>query len=165
MASKKLNVTVGDVLSLDPGTAVSGVSLWRDGNLIATAALTSPDGYNSTVSGRLKGMVSQLEQFLVSHDANVHIVICENPPHTLLKAVIGAMLIATRVDSMFSDSHTVAVMSWKAWARARGAGGPFKDIKGVKALKATGFKVPQGIGDDEADSILVYLAYRDRETK
>lgn len=165
MAGKKLDVTVGDVLSLDPGTAVSGVSLWRDGSLVATAALKSPNGYTSTVSGRLKGIVHQLNLLLDAHDAKVHIVICENPPHTLLKAVIGAMLVSPRVDSMFSDAHTVAVMSWKAWARARGAGGPFKDIKGVKALKATGFPVPQGIGDDEADSILVYLAYRDREKK
>ena len=165
MASRHTDVQVGDVLSLDPGTAVSGVALWRDGSLVATSALKSPNGYTATVSERLKEIVGQLDTFLTAHDAWVQIVICENPPHTLLKAVIGAVLVSPRVNSMFSDGHTVAVMTWKSWARAHGAGGPFKDIKGVKALKATGFPVPPGIGDDEADSILVYLAYRDRQKK
>ena len=103
-----------------------------------------------------------MRDFLHLYEAHVAVLITENPPHTLLKAVIGAVLMTEGVDSMFSDAHTVGVSEWKAWAKKRGAEGPFGLIKGVAALTASGFPCPPGIGDDEADAILVYLTYRDK---
>lgn len=66
------------------------------------------------------------------------------------------------VDSMYSDSHTVGVSEWKAWAKRLGAAGPFGLIKGVAALRSTGFNVTSDMNDDIADAIMVYLTYRDK---
>lgn len=54
--------------------------------------------------------------------------------------------------------------SWKKYAADRGASGPIKDIKGLKALREIGFPVEQyGIeSDDVADSILIYKTWVNR---
>ena len=162
MASpKKFDISVGDVLSIDPGTAFCGAALWRDGKLIATKTLTS-EGYSVTVSERLRAISAQLKAFLHLYEAHVTCVITENPPHTLLKATLGAILVTEGVFSMFNDSSCLSPAEWKSWAKKRGASGEFGLIKGAAALSSTGFPVPPGASDDVCDAIMVYLAFRDK---
>lgn len=65
---------------------------------------------------------------------------------------------------MTREKNFVVTSTWKYWASRRGATGPSKDIKGVKALSEVGFPVEKyGIAsDDVADSILIYLAWREK---
>lgn len=157
---QKIDISKGDVLSLDPGTNLCGVALWRNGRLVASRVLKS---YNTldNVSDRLRAIADQLNDFLNLYEAHVTCIITENPPDTLLRAAIGIILISPRVHTYFSDRFTLGVMEWKKWAANNGATGPFKDIKGVRALGETGF-APLPETDDEADAIMVYLAYRDK---
>lgn len=157
----EFDITKGDVLSVDPGTNACGVALWRQGVFIDSRTLISEGGGAINVSDRLRRISSQLKDFLDKYCADVEVVLSENPDHTLLKAMIGAILITQGVNSYFNDKHTVMPMEWKSWAKQRGASHPdgFKKIKGIAALKSTGFQ-PLPATDDEADAIMVYLSYK-----
>ena len=155
--------TDGWVLSIDQASNFAGVSLWRDGRLFDTTVLNG--GGSDVFSRRLCHQVPQLTAFLdrnVARDTKVHKVIFEGVRARLVLITVGAFLTCPRIDAkMHQQFSFVESSSWKKWAQSQGATGPFKEIKGVKSLKETGFptdKYPD-MTDDIADSIMMYKVW------
>lgn len=155
----------GYALSVDPASNLCGVSLWKDGTLIDTAVLASNNN-RDLFSVRLQTIAFQLEQFLAKHlkeDEKVTTVVCEGVRSVLVQICIGALLGVRQIHAPISSSKSfVYATSWKKYAKDRGATGPLKDIKGVKALYEMGWTGQEVTSDDVADSILLYLTWRDR---
>lgn len=157
--------TDGFVLSVDQGSNQAGVTLWRDGNLFDMCVL---DGGGSDVfSRRLCHQVPQLTAFLdknVSKSIKLHKVVFEGVKARLVMVTVGAFLTCPRIDAKLHQQFSfVESSSWKRWARDHGATGPFKEIKGVKSLKETGFPTDKyaRMTEDIADSILIYKTWCD----
>jgi hypothetical protein len=157
----------GYVLSVDQASNAAGVSLWLDGSLIATTVLTSKSA-GDPFSRRIQGQLDQLNVFIdqyVPADIIITKVIFEGVRSRLVMIVAGAFLTCPRIDAKISEKHNfIESSSWKNYARARGATGTFKDIKGVKALRECGWdfvKYPI-VSDDVADSVLMYLTWKTR---
>lgn len=156
----------GWTLSLDQASNTAGASLWFDGNLYATSVLLG--GGSPVFSRRLVAMQENLTRFLDSAlppGVQLSKVIFEGVHARLVLVTVGAFLCSPRIDAKLHAQHSfIASSTWKKWAQEHGATGIFKDIKGVKALKETGFDTDKvsGIQDDVADSIMIYYAWRKR---
>jgi hypothetical protein len=157
----------GYVLSVDQASNVAGVSLWYDGTLQATTTLVSKRA-GDPFSRRIQYQLEQLNTFIDVHvpaDIILDKVIFEGVRSRLVMIVAGAFLTCPRIDAKITESYNfVESSSWKNWARARGAKGDFKSIKGVPALQQCGWdfdKYPI-TSEDVADSILMYLCWKDR---
>ncbi len=158
---------MGFVLSIDQASNAAGVSLWLDGELQATTVLVSKDK-NDPFSRRIQYQLEQLNTFIDLHvpaDVVLDKVLFEGVRSRLVNIVIGAFLCCPRIDAKISEKKNfIESSSWKNWARARGAQGPFTEIKGVKSLRECGWdlvKYPV-TSDDVADSIFIYMTWRDR---
>ena len=153
------------ILSIDQASNKAGCSLWsKAGQLHATAALTygnPADPY----SRRLQGLAKQLESWLLTQPTVTQIIFETTKPKLVL-ASVGAFLTAPSLNVKLHETASfVSPSTWKKWAQLHGATGAFKLIKGVKALRETGFDV-DGYGidsEDVADSVLIYLAWRERK--
>lgn len=158
----------GFVLAIDQASNAAGVSLWLDGTLTATTVLLSKDK-SDPFSRRIQYQLEQLNVFIDAHvpaDIILDKVLFEGVRSRLVVCVVGAFLCCPRIDAKISEKgNFVESSSWKNWARARGAQGAFKDIKGVKALRECGwdFNKHPITSDDTADSIFIYLCWRDRK--
>jgi hypothetical protein len=157
----------GYVLSIDQASNTAGVSLWLDGTLMATTVLTSKSA-GDPFSRRIQGQLDQLNAFIdqyVPADIIITKVIFEGVRSRLVMIVAGAFLTCPRIDAKISERYNfVESSSWKNYARARGAQGTFKDIKGVNPLSECGWdfdKYPI-TSEDVADSILQYLTWATR---
>jgi len=157
----------GYILSIDQASNIAGVSLWYDGHLRATTTLLSKSE-KDPFSKRVQGQLVQLTAFLDCHlppDLNIDKVIFEGVRMRVVIAVIGAFMCCPRIDAkLVEKANFVESSTWKTWAKARGATGDFRLIKGVKALTEAGWdgaKYPI-TSDDIADSIMMYFAWRDR---
>lgn len=157
----------GYVLSIDQASNIAGVSLWYNGDLKATTTLNSKNS-SDPFSRRIQYQLDQLTPFLdknLPSDVLIEKVVFEGVRSRLVLIVVGAFLCCPRISAkMHEKANFVESSKWKKWAQMRGAVGPFKDIKGVKALMEAGWdmeKYPVD-SDDVADSILQYLAWRDR---
>lgn len=157
----------GYVLSVDQASNVAGVSLWYDGELKATTTLVSKRA-GDPFSRRIQYQLEQLNTFIDAHvpaDIILDKVIFEGVRSRLVMIVAGAFLTCPRIDAKISESYNfVESSSWKNWARARGAKGDFKTIKGVKALRECGWdfdKYPIE-SEDISDSVLMYLTWASR---
>lgn len=157
----------GWILSIDQASNTAGVSLWRDGHLKAHTVLRS-NASTDSFAKRLQTQVPQLTSFLNAHlppKIKITKILFEGMKARLVLCTIGAFLTCDRLDTKLHATHSfVESSSWKKWAQSHGATGPFKEIKGVKALRETGYPVDSlGISsDDTADSILIYLTWRAR---
>lgn len=157
----------GYVLSIDQASNAAGVSLWQTGRLIAHTVLKSRKAADP-LSVRLQCQVPQLTTFLnqnVPGDGCVTKIIFEGVKARIVMVTVGAFLMSPRIAVKLHQRHTfVESRQWKKFAADRGATGPFKDIKGLRALREIGFPVDDhGIdSDDVADSILIYLTWRER---
>lgn len=157
----------GYVLSIDQASNLAGVSLWLDGDLVATVVLRSrsPD---DPFSRRIQFQLEQLTEFLNTQlppGVNVEKIIFEGVKARLVTIVVGAFLCCPRIHAKMHESASFLYSStWKAWARRNGATGLIADIKGVKALREAGFDVEKYgiVSDDVSDSILMYFAWRDK---
>lgn len=158
----------GYILSVDQASNVAGVSLWYDGDLVATTELVSVSA-KDPFARRVQGQLAQLTAFLDLHlpsGVQIDTAVFEGVRMRVVIAVIGAFLCCPRIDSKLNEKHDFVESSiWKTWAKMRGATGPHKLIKGVKALTEAGWDVVKHpvTSDDIADSILIYCAWRDRE--
>lgn len=158
----------GYILAVDQATNLAGVSLWLDGALVATSVISSRDPSDSFAK-RVQYQIPQLTAFLQTHLKPGHLVntvIFEGVRARLIMAVVGAFLTCPLIDSKMSEKGSfVESSSWKSWARDRGATGPHKDIKGVKALRETGFNVDKYgiVSDDVCDSIMIFLCWKERK--
>jgi hypothetical protein len=158
----------GYVLAVDQASNCAGVSLWYNGELQATTTLLSKDK-GDPFARRIQTQLDQLTAFLNTHlprGVDIEKVVFEGVRSRLITAVVGAFMCCPRISAKLSEkANFIESSSWKRWAQTRGATGPFKDIKGVKALREAGWdfgKHPIS-SDDVADSILIYLTYKDRK--
>lgn len=157
----------GHVLSIDQASNLAGVSLWHNGDLLATTVLKSKSP-NDPFSRRIQYQVPQLTLFLDEHvpqQFTVEKVIFEAVKPRLIMAVVGAFLTCPRIAARLNERDSfVPSSTWKKWAQDQGATGAFKDIKGVPSLRETGFPVDDyGIdSEDVADSIMQYKAWARR---
>lgn len=152
------------VLSIDQASNAAGVSLWRNGQRLATATLRSAkssDPFGKRLATQMRALEAWLDQLRIE---KIQHVVFEGVRSRLVLVTVGAFCAARQLQSCrLHPKHSfVESTSWKRWAQKRGARGPLKDIKGVQALIDIGYPV-EGINtDDEADSILQYLTWRDR---
>jgi hypothetical protein len=158
----------GYVLAVDQASNCAGVSLWYNGELKATTTLLSKDK-SDPFARRIQHQLGQLTAFLdvwLPASVTIEKVVFEGVRSRLIIAVVGAFMCCPRISAKLSEkANFIESSSWKRWAQARGATGPFKDIKGVKALREAGWDFSKHPieSDDVADSILMYLAWRDRK--
>ncbi len=152
------------VLAIDQSSNLVGCSLWTpDGTLLAVKALSYPNK-TDPYSRRLKGLVVLLEAWLQTQPKVTQVIFEQTKPR-LVTVSIGALLTAPSLDVKLHETVSfVSPSSWKKWAQERSASGPFKLIKGCKALGETGFDLKKwGItSDDVADSILIARTWFDR---
>lgn len=157
----------GYVLVIDQASNLAGVSLWHNGDIKAHTVLRSNSSSDS-YSRRLQTQVPQLTLFLnkyVPIEFKITKVVFEGMKNRLVLITIGAFLTCDRIDAKLHQRFSfVESSSWKRWAKDHGAQGITKDIKGVKALRETGFPVEafKIESEDVADSILIYLTWRSR---
>lgn len=155
----------GYVLAIDQASNVAGVSLWHNGDLVGVTCLTATS--TDSMARRLQTQVPQLTSFLDTHlpaGLLIRKILFEGVRSRLVLITVGAFLTCPRIDAKMHQKFTfVESSAWKKYAQKRGATGPFKEIKGVKALKETGWSPPADlrgvINDDVADSILMYLCW------
>lgn len=157
----------GYVLSIDQASNSAGCSLWLNGELQATINLLS-DHKNDPFPLRMRRMVDTLDSWLSvqlpSSDQQVNKILFEGVRSRLVLCTVGAFCLPGKIQSHVKErDNFVESTRWKVWARKNGALGPLKDIKGVQALKEVGFPVEKYSisSDDVADSILIYLTWRD----
>lgn len=157
----------GYVLSIDQASNAAGVSLWCNGDLIATTVLQSRSP-TDPFSRRVQFQLEQLTIFLnthLPHNIDVEKVIFEGVKARLVTIVVGAFLCCPRIHAKMHESASFIYSStWKSWARKNGAKAVMSDIKGVKSLREAGFDVDKyGVtSDDVADSIMMYKAWQGR---
>lgn len=157
------------ILSMDQSSNLSGVSLWKEGNLQNTTLLKSDDPKHS-YGRRLATQVHQLERWLdleLTPNEHIDLVLFELVKAPLVLTTVGAFCCVTHLQHCrLHPMHTfVASSSWKSWAKRKGATGPFREIKGVKALKEAGFDVDKHsiTSEDIADSVMIYKAWEERQ--
>lgn len=158
---------MGFVLSIDQASNAAGVSLWNNGDLIATTVLKSRSP-TDPFSRRVQFQLEQLTDFLNMHlppNVDIEKVLFEGVKARLVMVVVGAFLCCPRISAKMHESASfIYSTTWKSWARSKGATGPVKDIKGVPALRDIGFPVDvyHIDSDDIADSILIYLTWSEK---
>ncbi len=162
-----MSKTDGFVLSTDQASYSAGVSLWKDDALVATTILLAPKDmkYSRRVQLQVEQLTTFLNTYLPRH-INIEKVVFEQVRMRLVVITVGAFLTCPRIDArMHETASFIPSMSWKKWAADRGAVGPFKDIKGVKALTEAGFDITgiEPMNDDVADSIMMYQVWRNRK--
>lgn len=152
-------------LSVDPASRLCGVSLYRNKEYIASISLESN---LKTWSKRTADMRAQLQKFVSEHlpkgetitRAVMELVpkICEPS----IQMAGGAILSDPLYNFDISRKYLVSPSTWKAYAKRKGS--KEKDPKGVSALRAIGFPVDKFkiISDDVADSILIFLAWAEK---
>lgn len=158
----------GFILAIDQATNSAGVSLWFNGMLVDGIVLCSL-GPDLPYCVRIKNQLEQLNKFLDSRlppDCLIETVVFEGVRERLVLVVAGAFCTARRVSAQLGPKYFVETPKWKKWAKDHGASQPFKDVKGVRALLDVGFyetTTYRTDSDDIADSILIYLTWRDRK--
>lgn len=158
---------LGYIVSIDQASNAAGVSLWKDGHFMGAEVLTSNSPADS-LGKRLSAQVSKLETFL--HDllpsgAEVKVVLFEGVRSRLVLTTVGAFVTCSflRGCKIHPRHSFIESASWKNWARKHGATAErTADIKGVKALEDIGWNEQRIMSDDIADSILMYLCWRDK---
>ncbi len=154
----------GYVLVIDQASNAAGVSLWRDGNLVATTVLASKsptDPFSRRVQHQVPQLTDFLDQHLPAHTL-IEKVLFEGVKARLVMIVVGSFLVCPRISAKMHEKFSfVGSGTWKRWARDHGATGPVREIKGKKSLTETGFDTAAIDSDDICDSILMYFAWRD----
>lgn len=158
----------GYVLSIDQASNAAGVTLWLDGELQAWVLLTS-NSKKDPFALRVQTQVAQLEAWLSVQlpyeDQVIKQILFEGVRARLVLCTVGAFCTPKKIQAPVTTAHSfIESTTWKVWARNRGATGPVKDIKGVKALREIGFPLDRYpiTSEDIADSCLLYLCWRDR---
>lgn len=157
------------ILSVDQASNLAGASLWHNGVLIDTELLQSKKN-TDPIATRLVTQVTQLTSWLdgiLPEGEYIKDVVFEGVRSRIVLITVGAFLTCPhlRYCKVHPKRNFVESLLWKYYAKARGAEGPAKDIKGVKALREIGFPVDEHriLSDDIADSLLIYLTWRDRK--
>lgn len=149
------------LLSVDAGSNHMGLSLWRDDKFIRSGVVHAKN-QKDDYSIRLKTLREGFDNWLLADNEtdsqNITCVISEAVKMPLVTIPLGIVFLHSKVHCAFKQHHMVYPSEWKKWARANGATGEFKKIKGAAALKQVGW--PHKVdSDDEADSILIALFY------
>jgi hypothetical protein len=155
----------GFILAVDPASNNCGVSLWKDGAFCASRLLQSHH-YTDPFSVRMQTILNGLESFLIVEmppEAKVHTIITEGVRSRMLQTCIGSLIVSKYIYADLSPKTSfVEPQQWKSWAKKHGAN--CDPIKGIPALRGVGWDMKKFpvTSDDEADSILLYLTWRDR---
>lgn len=158
----------GWILAIDQASNAAGCSLWNSGTLIAANTLKSIKS-TDPIGRRLAAQVVQLDAWLESYllDSEIKQVIFEGVRSRLVLVTVGAFTCSKYLQNCrLHARHTfVESISWKRWAQKRGATGPLKDIKGLKALAEAGWDMARYpvSTDDEADSVMIYQTWKERK--
>lgn len=152
------------VLSIDQASNCAGVSLWEHDKLdtlIATTELKSNSPKDS-LPIRLVTQREQLRIFLQKYGQYPpDYVVCESVKSKMVMVVIGALLSIPEITCKVTAADWVPSLSWKKFARDRGATGPFNEIKGMKALRECTYgEVYDFDSEDIADSVLIYKTWK-----
>lgn len=164
------NKEQGYILCVDQATNTAGITLWLNGEVIAGTALEATSK-NDPFSVKMRSHLVQLTDFLNANlpsEISLNRILFEGVRSRLCMVVVGAYCACPRITAKLHPTATfIETPQWKSWARKHGALEPeFGKIKGVKALTETGFFNTTNFrtdSDDIADSILIYLTWRDRE--
>lgn len=157
----------GFVLSIDQASNNAGASLWYNGELkhwVLLSANSPKDPY----SLRLQTQAEALDVWLhsVLPDGTViKQILFEGVRRRLVLCTVGAFCISPKIQAVVHDKKNfVESTSWKKYAQLRGATGLLGEVKGVKALREIGFPLDRYpiTSDDIADSILIYLTWKER---
>lgn len=160
-------------MCIDPASNECGVTLWylnpekAQYEILASKTLSSLSS-KQPYSQRLLTIRNQLGSFLeengFSEESPISFVVCEGVRSRLVQVSLGAFLALSSICVRLHPQHSfIEATSWKAFARSKGATGPLKDIKGLKALEEIGWKSDVEIKtDDEADSVLIFLTWETR---
>lgn len=152
------------VLSIDPASNSCGVSLWKSNTYLSSAVLKSNHS-RDPFSIRVRCIVTGLDRFLgdqLAPGEEITTVVSEGVRSRLVHLAFGAILTSQYIRANVSPKTTfIEPQQWKKYARALGATGDFKDIKGVKALQEAGWDMKNHPidSDDVADSILIYQTW------
>lgn len=163
------NKEQGFVLAIDQATNCAGVSLWMNGVIVDSAKLLYPKS-TDPFTVRAQELLKQFNTFMdqaLPPDTKVKRVIFEGVRSRLVTVMAGVFCACPKLEAKLHDFRTfVETPSWKSWAKQHGATQKFSEIKGVRALTEVGFFNTTNYrtdSDDIADSILIYLTWRDRK--
>lgn len=153
------------VLSIDPASNLCGVSLWKNGSYYTSTVLKSRNS-RDPFSIRMQTICTDLATFLDLHikDEKIETVVSESVRSRLVSLCLGSIIVSPYIVANIKPNETFIVPSqWKAYCKRHGATGPTKDIKGVKALIEIGWDMKKHpvMSQDEADSILIYLTWKE----
>lgn len=155
----------GWILSVDPASNKCGVALWKDGEFRGSALLES-DSPRDPFSRRMQAIYIDLCEFITDHlpeGDEINTIVTEGVRSRLVSTCIGTILVHPAINANLSPKDSfVEPSTWKKWAKDHGATGPSAEIKGVKSLREAGQYMYKEMGDDEADAIMIYKAWRDR---
>lgn len=160
----------GWILSIDQASNAAGVSLWYCGGFIEATTLYSNKS-SDPIGRRLVAQIEQLDKWLeprIDLD-EIKVVLFEGVKSRLVLTTVGAFCCSRFLQNCrLHPRHSfVESSSWKSWAKKKGAfkADPDDEIKGIKSLVQTGWdivKYPLET-DDEADSVMIYQTWRDKE--
>jgi Holliday junction resolvasome RuvABC endonuclease subunit len=153
------------ILSLDPGSTKCGYSIWQltsNKVMLLTYGVIEPDSKTTNVITRLHEIQAKLKIILNNFDKPIHRIISEQPPAVAyygLRLVYGVVITAhpKLKESKMEKTDFISPSTWKALVRKVTKE---KDPKGAESLKLFSPKLwDKNIGEDEADSIFIFLAW------
>lgn len=151
------------VLSIDPASISCGVAVWTlDGQYVQSANFKSNSAETFRRYWSLRTQIwDWLQSLFLNQDFRITQCIIEQIPKLVtgdpaLPFAASALLTHEKNISDLKEHHMVAPQSWKYVARMMGAG---EKPKGIVALKQMGWTWKTPANDDEADAILIYIAY------
>lgn len=155
-------------LSVDQASNQAGVSLWSPTSDLLACTVLQSESPKDPFSKRVTDQVEQLNTFLEEHLADgeeITHVLFEGVRSRLVLVTVGAYMTCPYLMAGLSPQHSfVESRTWKAWAKRHGAKAFISEIKGIQSLLETGFNMPPGmpLTEDIADSIMMYLAWKER---
>lgn len=155
-------------LSIDPASRLCGVSLFEDLKYINSILLKSE---LKTWSERVAEMRKDLREFVITNlpkGQQITRAIMELVPKIVEPSIqmAGGGLLSDSIYNLdLTRKFLISPSTWQAYARRNGS--PDKYPKGVKALKQINFPVEKYkiTSDDVADSIMIFLAWAEKNVK
>lgn len=157
----------GYVLAIDQASNAAGVTLWYNGELLAHTLLES-GSESDPISARLRKMRQDLSDFVRPYigGSSIRKVVFEGVRSRIVALTVGAFISIDEIDTNLHQKwNFVESPSWKRWAQEHGAKGKLSEIKGLKALRETGFPVDEHgiVHDDVADAVLIFKTWASRD--
>jgi hypothetical protein len=144
------------ILAIDPASNKAGVALYYN-EILRSALLTGYGNWTQRITQQRQQLELFLNHYLPENEIINHLVV-ENVSgfrNSKLSYSVGALC---SLPCIQSDLNLVSPAVWKRIVRKYGGG---KSTKGFLALQCVRPAYPQ-VSDDEADAILMLLAYLEK---